>query len=808
MLGAFRALSRKGRAETLALTRQVRFALRRLRRTPVYTIGVVCILAVGIGVGTASFSIVNGLMFRRSNQISGVVHFARTSWAQDFPGILSADAVRSVLDDPPPSLAWVIGSGSDRVADIRASGVPMKVHVQGVAGPYFQMLGGRPLYGRLLSAADSAEAVDAAVVSEHFWRTRLGADPTAVGTTLYASGRALAIVGVVADPFTGTSPVIPAEVWVPAHVVAVVEMLGRLGPGVSLAQAAADVRSRYLLLPTAREASRTLEVRDGLGPGLPAWAFIPVTGVLALTDLLLLIGAASVSMMLLARLKASQGEMAVRVMLGATRRHLMQPWMFELGLLGLAATSFGLLIAAWLSRVVVAAGVQLGAPLGTLATTPDWRVTLYAGGLMMLTLFGLLGLVGRQLATLPDLVSTAGASGAGASTPQDTGRRTALVTVQVAIATGLLLLAAFLVRGVTARVDGQLGFDASHVVAAPLSSQQVERDPERTSANAKRALMAARDVSGVSAAALTTGVIPAGGMSVRGHALDSPWPIWVTVRGVTAEFFDVVPLALRRGRLLTPADDRDAAPVAAVSEGTARRLWPGRDPVGQSLWMTGIGGRQVEVTIVGVLADSRLGLERRRDSEAFVPYAFAQLSLLRGSTALLVAGPIPADQLAERIRTDLARQEPQVTFEFVSPWLLAMRGGRETVVLAQGVVVLGTVGLVMAMSGLYGLTAFLATQRHREFGVRKALGASGFALFRMIFLEGLPPIVRGEVIGVAVAMLTGLWLKARQFPALDVLDPFALSTITMALLAAGTLGSVLPFAQLIRREASAMLRDS
>ena len=785
-----------------AVRRDVVVAIRRLRRAPVFTTASVAMLALGLGVGTACFNIFNGVeRTRRGTDFPGAVRIAASDWGAECGCVFRTDDLIEIETHPPASLAWMIGDSQHRRTAARIGNAPLLVAAEAIWGPYFDVLGARAVAGRLLSPDDDRSDTPAVVVSERLWRTRLGASPSTVGSTAYIGGQPVVVAGIVSQAFAGLT-VTPIDVWVPSRVLPVGQLFGRLATGVSLERANGEMRARYALA-TDWGPLRHLEVRAGLWPPLGASEYTLVVSILILGTLMLGVAAVSLALLLLARVMSRQADTGLRLMLGASPWQVARLWAMEVAVIAATAAVVGLGLAAWIAQTAVNGVASFSSISMAVSTAPDWRVALYVVGLTVAVGTGLVGALTGYLGHGGHLVVDAAAAGTGGATARTAPVRRRLTLTQIAVATFLLLVSAFIVRGAARAVSLDPLAAASHAVVATLD--QAGRDPARVAGNNRLALDAALHTRGVSQAGLTTG-LPYG-TSYHAFSAPSPSARWVTAVGVTAGYFESVALPVRDGRLFTDAEDRAAAPTAVVSEEAAAAFWPHGSPVGRPLWLTVDDRTRLMLTVVGVVHDLRR--EDRFRTSVYVPYQYFVQRVRHPSTVLLVAtGPGSAGDLGHRLVDGVGRLAPQAGVVTVQPLDDALTGGRDAPrLIARSLEALGVFCLLIAVVGLYGLTAFLATRRRREFGVRKALGASPWRLARMVAVEGAPAFLKGLGAGAVPAVLVGYWLRVRQFPGLEPFQAATWLVVGGVLLLAGLIGTVLPFWDLITRDASAMLRE-
>jgi predicted permease len=782
----------------------LRIALRRLRRTPIFTGTAVVVLGLGIGIGSAVFDVFNAGWFKGAPDVPGSVSFIASSW--DDPGcdcLLEREAAEAVKRDPPSSLTWVIGVGEDRQTAVRIFGASMVVHLDGIFGPYFAVFGGRPVLGRLLGAADDRpDAVPAAVISAHLWRTKLSSDPGVLGSTAYVASEPVVVVGVV--DFTGLGTLSATDVWVPSRFAHYFKIFGRLRDHVDLRQAQAEIRGRYSV-PREGVTDRRLGLRTGMWPtSIPPFLLGIVSVGLAITGLILIVAGINLILLLLARVWSAQADMSVRLMLGASLSAVVRLWAAEVFLVASASALVGLFMGNWLARQAFGYFART-AELGTsnIDFSLDWHVAGYVVLLSVVTASAIVMALAGRLVHLTALTSTSSAGGAGGGTVRQDATRSTLVAVQVAVSSCMLLLSLVFIRYALNEVSGGAGFDADHVVAARMDQLG---DRRRVAQNNLLAVDAAARVPGVTRAALVNRWIG------RARTDDVMAPRFVQRVGITPGFFDVLGVRILEGRGISDREDHDALPVAVVSARAAAAFWPGRRAVGRSLWLVGGASSPLpELRVIGVSPDVPYGATfPGLVGEIYVPYAAVANDAKYPLPTLLVArGPEAAAAVVGRVRAGVAQSQPQVSFTSIKTMEDELRGDERQVaeLFSKALAILGAFALLLAVTGLYGLTAFLATQRRREFGIRKALGATNLSLCGMLALEGCPSLLKGAGTGVFLAVFISFWLRARRFPTLNPMDGWAILAVSLVVVLAGLMGTVLPFARTLRTSPSVMLRE-
>jgi predicted permease len=754
----------------------------------------VILLGTGLGVGTAFFNLVNAVLLKSRVGDDSLVGLSRgTSPGWSF---LTNDEIERVINDPPDSLTWLGGHGSVRTA-IMIRGTSRSARVDSTFGPYLAGVGASALRGRLLGPEDDSAGAEAvAVLSEQYWRTAFASDPAIVGATVVVAGQPLTVVGIARDSFKGLTPGLAAtDIWVPSRVIPVRLLFGKLRAGVTLEQANAEMRTRYST-STDRNGDPGLQVVQGLSPPLQASGYVLVLATLVVGALVASIAGTSLALLLLARVATRRGEIAIRFVLGASARDITRLLGIEVGLVCIGAAVVGLAVGST-SAHIVASRFMAVSEMGTLGLElfPDWRVFLYMCGAAGLLAWVMIRIVAGQISRVDALAAMTSIGGAGGATSRAAPVRARLITSQVAGVSLLLFVAALFVRSTLAGLRFDSGFDAQGVAIGWIDQTSAGGDASRARRSNRQMLEAVREAHGISHAALVTrlpGNTPSRSLKARSDAVDLRW---ICVQSVSREFFDVIRLPLVRGRTFTPAEDASAAPVAVISESVAASFWPGREPLGRSLWFPTIDGLGEPIEVIGVVRDAHVDSpdpSLRRD--VFIPVGYRAES----SVAIVARGIGPANVVLDTLRASAVRMEPHVGL-LSSRTLEEELAGTVAAARLMGEVLatLGLIGLFIAVAGLYGVTAQLAAQRRREVSIRKALGASNVALCTMLMSESVRTLLLGIVPGIVVGQLVAVSLR-RSFPNLEPLDWEAFLAVSVVLLVTCLLGAVLPFWRTIR----------
>lgn len=814
------------------------YAWRRLRRTPGFTIVAALTLALGIGANTALFSLVNGLLLKsipvpRLNRLAALTH--DSSSLNGFS--LDKDEYRALADSHLQGIEKLFVTNA-LIGAITGAGQAEVVSGELVSGEYFDALGVAPRAGRLLQPTDdlAADAGTPVVISERLWRRWFGADPSAIGQVVRMAGYPLTIVGVAPDAFRGTwlPTMVAQDVWVPvtatAHVATVQgtgvmtdthEPAGRAfvlrRPGVTLPQLSAAVagvigHGPHPAAPplrfTAVPAERAMLFDDFARPGL-----LVGSAVLALSGLVLLIACANLANLLLARGAARTGEMAIRIAIGASRGRVFGLLLTETFLLVTLAGLVGLALA--FAGTWVMASVPLPALDGIVIRfdpSPDLRVFGYAFGLAVLAALAVGVLpAARAAGTEPLRILGSGGASVGA-TRRGHRLRTWLVASQVAMSIVLLLCAGLYTRSALKSLRFNPGYDISGGAMASVDMALHKFDEVRGRRLLGRLLDAARQMPGVQSAVLTTG-LPATGQSggcsyllgegqppvrfFQGQPLG--WPAGCA--RVSPGFFQTLRIPLRRGRDFTDRDTKDAPGVVIVSEETGTKLWPGQDPMGRRLTIDKDGPL---LEVVGIAANTATSLQGGTGFPfVYVPveqHYSGRMSIIVRSALDPAAMVAPLRQTLRGVDPELAVFDARTVADTVGLILTPIR------ITAIVLGALGALGFAIAVLGLYGVMTYVVSQRTREFGIRKALGASAPQLYSVVLRQGFWMLVFGVVPGLVVAFIGAGYLRHLLY-GIEPHDPATFVAVPLALALVGLAASYVPARRAARVDPNIALRD-
>lgn len=807
------------------LVQDGRYALRVLGKSPGFTAASVLTLAVGIAATTAVFSVVNALVLRpppvreprRLFVLAEVWTSGQRSNSTDmgqhmypYPHYLDLrEATARVFTG---LAGYRYGTVSLRVGD--EARVLSSISA---SANYFQVLGLRPALGRLFS--DTTERFGSAepeiVISHELWQREFSGDSAVLGRTLFVNSRPFTIAGVAPRGFVGTMTGLVADVWLPAAAGArgpadprpgedirrrggSVTMFGRLRPGLSVDQAVAalgvigaNVRPDQ---PSQQIEAMTLDPIIGV-PVMVRGGAMGFTGMLFLTAaLVLLIAAANIAGMLLARAAHRRREIAVRLALGASRGRLVRQLVTESVVLCLLGGTAGVLLARWLVSLVPAVQPPIG-----VRTSLDLEID----GLVLAVSLGMTLAAGVFAGLTPALQSTrfdllSGLRGVDAGRPKRRGRsRNTFVVGQLAMSLVLLITAGLFTRALQRALLMDPGLDARNVVVGQLNVGSHGYDRARGEAFYARLVerLAARPE--ISSAALGQWTPLSLGHMGQDVGLPGGQRVSVTYGVADRGYLETMHIPIVAGRTIGAADTRTSTPVVIVNETLARRLWPGQSPLGQQLELE--GPREV----VGVVRDGKYrSMDEQPTAYAFIPFAqhySAQMTIharARGDVGAALAA-VRAEVAS--LDANIALERPRVLSTDVELYSILQR------VAAWVIGVFGLVGLGLATLGIYGVIAYRVAQRTRELGIRLALGARGSDLVMPVLREGLVVIGTGLAIGIPAALAIGRLARGFLF-GLGGADPVTFAAVPLPLGGVALLASYLPARRAARVDPMISLR--
>jgi putative ABC transport system permease protein len=793
-------------------------AFRSLRASKTFTAVALTVLALGIGASSAIFSVVDAVVLRglpfdehdRLVAIGEKLQATPAGGGNVDPEQLSSAAPQNYMDWAKQQTVFesiaAIAGGNFTLREPGAE--PEELRAQRVTADFFKVLRVAPVRGRPFTAESEVEGRErVAVLSHGLWQRRFDADPAIVGKTIPIEGGVYEVIGVMGPEFMypiGTLQ--PTDLWVPYvvppddrvrnpnNISIYLSTIARLKPGVSLEQARANLDQISAALTAAypkwnngtRAGIRPL--RDHIvGARTEQWMLM----LLGAVGIVLVIACANVANLMLARASSREREVGIRAALGASRWRIVRGLLVESLVLSVIGAAIALLLAWWgveLLRTSMPDGVPRIASIAV-----DLRVLAAAAGLALLT--GLLvGIVPALQMSRPNLAQAMndGARGASAGKARQHLRH-ALIVAEVALSVVLLVGAALFIGSFRSLMKIDPGFNPENVITAAIIPR-LDRGISTGNSLPDYAPQVAQIVDelsrvpGVTSASAITGGMPMGGsmsitsVTVPGRKLEGRDGN-ISIRGVTPEYHAAIGIPLKHGRYLAATDAKSSTPVVILNEMAAQVLFPGESAVGKII---GLNGDRTVVGVVGNVYQSSLETEPR--TEAYVP--MTQRTTI--FSELVVRTSVDPHSIIPSMKAAVLRAMPDVplrrvrTLEEVLERRVAQR---KLNMLLLGL--FGLLGLVISAVGIYGVMAYLVSQRTREIGVRMALGASRARVVRSVIGRAATLIAIGLVMGGAGAWYLAATAQTFLFR-MDVTDPRPFLAALVTLAAAGLLASVVP----------------
>jgi len=766
------------REHLTALGADVRYALRTMRRQPVFAVAAIVTFGVGIAASATILAVVNAYLWRPLSvpDPDQLVALANRDQHFELPHGLSYQEIGDYRELE-RTFSGVIG-WSPFPAHLSTGGSAERLWMCAVTDDYFTVLGVPALLGRtIVKAEDQLDTGGQVLVLSHaYWQRRFAADPGVIGKVLTVNGRPFTVVGILPAWFEGTDTLIDMPVFTslegtmqafdafPRHRrdAHSLRVLARLRPGTSLAEAraAVDVKGRQLATayPETNQGVSVIVMPERRSRPEPATGSIFQTAALAfgvLVAVLLLIVCANVANLQLARASARAHEIGVRVVLGARPGRLMRQLLTESLLLSGLGAVVGLLLAGWGTSVLRRGLEQYPSSL-TLHVDfgLDWRVLAITAGVAVFAgvASGLAPAWQALRRNTLEPLKQGGRTGAGAG--RNRRLRDVLVVAQVAFSLALLVVAGLFTRSLDAARNIDVGFSARNMLLLSADPYLQGYDQSRRLAYYEGALERVRALPGVRAATWTTFVPFTGNTTLSGVEAESA-PVRpneqpsTLLMFVADDYFATMGMPLERGRSFDEHDDQTTRQVAIVNHTLARQLWPGEDPIGRRLSMNGPDGPWKEV--VGVVRDAKY-LFLWEDPRPMVMLPFRQ-DVPYGATLEVVTDG-DAASLTAMVRASVGELDPDLPLYDVKTLERHLRDGNAFGPLhlaADMASVVGVLGLVLALVGLYGVLAYSVSQRAHEIGVRIALGAARGRIIRLVVRHGLALCVAGLALGTLLA---------------------------------------------------------
>ena len=798
------------------LLKDLRYALRMLRRSPGFTVVAVFSLALGIGLNTAIFSLVNATLVRPVPVIKEQDRLVWLRASVSYPEYLDYRAQAQSFE----GMTAITGTTEFSLA---RGGEPELIKGEFVAENYFDMLGVGAIQGRTFDKAEGQTPTPVVVLSEHLWRTRFASDPTIAGKQISLNGLSITVIGVAPKEFIGTEVGLNRELWVPLAMQPVLSppdagraadpisnrstdrnvrwlaVFARLKPGVSREQAGAElsrvasnVAETYSGKPTHQmlRGVQLLSMSGGLDPRDGEDA-LPLAGiVMSVVGLVLLIACVNIASLLVSRAALRRRETAIRQALGATRRRLIRQWLTESIVLSIAGGTLGLLLALWSNQLLIS--YLHTTPLAALDLGLDWRVLAFTLGISVATSF-VFGLVPAWHASRLEIVAALKSEDSQRAGSSRSRLRTIFVTAQVSLSVVLLIAAGLFIRSLQSATTIDPGFRVDRALTVPVNLGLL-RYKETEGADFYRNLLArVEGQPGVERATLMRftqlgfssaqfQVFPEGRSS---GATDDGFDTGFNAVG--PNYFKTMETPLLRGCDITEADRQGSPGIVVINETLAATLWPGEEALGKRVSLSGPEGPFLEV--VGIALDGKY----RSLGESPLPYIYQPVLQSYDPMMTLVVRTKGEPQsvavaVREQIRaldanlpvSDVKTLRDQVDLSLfpsrVAAWTL---GG------------FGLLALLLGAIGIYGVVSYTVAQRTREIGVRMALGARQKDVLGLVLGKGLLVIAIGLGVGLLLAFAVTRVIGGFLY-GVGATDPLTFAGVPLLLAVVALIASYIP----------------
>ena len=807
------------------LWNDIRYGVRMLAANPGFTAVAILSLAIGIGANTSMFSLADAMLLRPLpvEHPADLVRVVSTSQTERYGRISYRDYAD--FRDQAKALTGLVGYKNVPIGFNPNPGAPAQLLLGlAVTTNFFDVLGVRPSLGRAFRADEDREAV--VIISDSVWDSQFGRDPSVIGRTVKLSKVDFTIVGVAPQSFPGLDRYVHESMYVPFGVtprLAVddkdllghrdrlnVSVYGRLQAGRTAAQAQAELqtiahnleraypdtnRGRSVMVMPEMQARMRIDPDDALQAAI----------LLAIAGLVLLIACANVASLLLSRARARSREIAIRLAIGASRTRLIRQLLTESLLLALAGGAAGLGLALL--------GIQFFSSIRLPTTLPLWlvahldlRVLAFCAGASVLS--GVVFGIAPALHTLrTDLSGTLKA--AMRRWPANGVRfqvRNVLVVGQVAVSMMLLLMAGLLVKDFALATGAKAGFRTDHVLLLTMDPALVRYEEPQARAFYRQLEERVSGLPGVRSVALGEH-IPLGVTSsfknivVEGYEMArGQQNLSIMVNPVDGLYFKIMQIPVVSGRMFGTSDTASSVPVAIVNEAMAQTYWPKRSPIGGRIQM----GKQT-LQVVGVAKNIKYrDLTEHPQPFLYLPFSqqYESRMTLHVETAVdpaTLAGPV----LAEVRRLDPATpvQDIQTMQHFFQEG--ALFGNR---LITQVVAAVGLFGLLLAITGLYGVIAYSVSRRTREIGIRMAIGANPGSVARLVLRQGMLLTSIGGAIGLALSLLASQVLGS-LLVGVSARDPGVYVGVPLVLAAISLLACYIPARRAARIDPLLALRQ-
>jgi putative ABC transport system permease protein len=821
-----------------SIVQDLKYSLKLLVKNPSFTAIAATTLALGIGANTAVFSLVNAVLLRQPayTEPDGIV----TVWSA-FPqaGVSKFGvAYKNVQDWKEQNKVFatlaVYQAASNTSLNLTGISGPIRIQSTRATGDFFQVLNVRPLLGRTISAEDEFPGRDhVVVVGYDLWQHDFGGDSQLIGRTVKLNDEDYQVVGIMPPGFQFPSGLeMPAgqqfasatELWTPLtvpnagvqndRVTNSFRAVARLKEGVSSKQAQSQMSAitRRMVAEHPNEL-QGLEVlvstmqENQVGELRPALLVL-----LAAVGFVLLIACVNIANLLLSLAAGRQREFVVRAALGASRSRIVQQLLTDSVLLAAIGGALGLAIAVLANRMLVRIGPGNIPRLNEVGI--DFRVLAFTILISTATgiVFGLAPAVQAARASLQEGMKEGGRSVAGSS---ENWLRGLLVVSEVMLVFVLLAAAGLMLQSFRHLIEVAPGFNAQDVLTARVTLPARTYPPQKKITFYRQLLERLARQSGIQSAAIVrdlpfSGTDPRYGFLIEGRPLDAQnGGVTFRYRVISADYFRVMSIPLKRGRYFDVHDDQNGTAVVIINETAARQNWPNQDPIGQIILPVG-GIAPTRCVVVGVVGDMKFGgLDSQPDVEVYFPFTQVPepvMTAVIGSMAIVIRTTQKPETFARSIREQVSfldRDIPVSSVITMSDLQFNSLGTRRFQMLL--LTAFAGVGLVLAVVGIYGVVSYWVVQKTQEIGIRMALGARPSDMLQFIILRGMVLALTGVLLGIAGALSVTRLMTSLLF-GVGATDPLTFTTVAVLLTSTAFGACLIPARRAMRVDPVVALR--
>ncbi len=806
------------------LLQDVRFALRRLRKNPAYTVAVTVMLAVAICANGTVFSWIDGTMLHPipgARDMSSLVSVMRGQWNSSPTPPFSYLDYRD-LRDQNHSFEGIIGYHHDWIALTGGAG-PERIYIANVTANYFDVLGVKPLYGRFFRPEDEAagRSIPYVILSYSLWKTHFAGDPGIVGKPLEIAHHLVTVIGVAPKGFVGAAPGLRHDMWITLDPLGTggwrmtersgnwLVVVGRLRPGVSREQANQDLetimRRIVAAYPNDHLGTNTITVdpmwRSPFGANGYMASTLPI--LLAIAAMVLLLTCANVATLTLVRFVSRRREIAIRQSLGAGRVRVVRQMMLEGVILALCAGAAALFLTLWTAKTLALFLPPNAIPIAINGMVdPGVVIAIVALAVVASLLCAAFPAWRSSQVPAAEVLKEESASVSGSK--HNRRLLSGLVVAQVALSLALLVSSGLFLRTLRNIAHADPGFEQDHVLTASVGLHISGYPNDQRRLIRDKILQRVEALPGVTVASLTDWVPltltrKTEDAYPEGYAPRPHESLEVGRADVSPRYFETMGIPILEGRGFTQDDDEKAPRVLIVDQTAANRYWPGQDPIGKrlSVWSN-------LFTVVGVVKNSKhLMMSERPGPMIYMSY-YQQSGPELIVQMKTMGNPADLLQAAEGAIQEVDRGLP----------VYDVRTMRENTAIATTFVVMqstfagifAVIALVLAATGIYGVMAYRTELRTHEIGIRVALGASRADVMRLVLLQGMRLTVIGLALGLALSfgltrVITGLLYG------IGANDPLTIFAVLILLATMSLLASYLPAQRAMRVNPVTAIRE-